>query len=70
MVHPACVKGVTPTRFVPSDGNTWTLRAVAGRCGSGRSAVCVDVIVWLFATVTVTGFSVGWRFGSGVFAEK
>ena len=69
-VHPACVKGVTPTRFVPSAGKTWTLRAIGGRCGSGRSAVWVEVIVWLFATVTVTGVLVGWRFGSDVFAEK
>ena len=69
-VHPACVNGVTPTRLVSNDRKICTLRADGGMFGMLRSAVWVDLIVWLLATVTVTGCVVGWRLGSGVAAEK
>ena len=69
-VHPACVNGVTPTRLVPNEWKIWTLRAASGMLGMGRSAVCVDLIIWLFPTVTVTGCLVGWQLCSGVAVEK
>ena len=69
-VHPACVNGDTPTRLVPNVGKRWTLRAAGGMFGMVSSAVGVEWMVWLFATLTATGCLVGWRCGSCVAVEK
>jgi hypothetical protein len=69
-LHPAWVSGVTPMRFVPRSGNTWTVLAPSGMPGSGRSAVCVDCMSCWLATLTVIGLLVGWRLGRLLLAEK
>jgi hypothetical protein len=68
--HPACVRGVTPTKLVCSEGNTWTVLASGGIPGRGSSAVWVDVMTCWLATVTLIGLVVGWQLGRLVLDEK
>ena len=40
-------------------GKIWVRRAVAGRCGRGKSPVCVEEMVLPSGKVTCTGLKVG-----------